>query len=84
MVLQTKHSFSPATSAPVWPRLSGRETEVLTWIAHGKSNGAIATILGISVHTVDTLCRRVLMKFDTSSRTTAAVRASQAGLLGQI
>jgi DNA-binding CsgD family transcriptional regulator len=69
-----------------WPgdALTRREIEILTWIARGKSNVDIAQILGISPHTVDTYCRRVMSKLDTSSRTTAAVRASQHGLLPRI
>ena len=61
--------------------LSQREVEVLTWVARGKSNGAIADILGISIHTVDTHVRRIMSKLDVASRTTAAVRAAQQGLL---
>lgn len=63
------------------PPLSRRETEVLRWIAAGKSNGDIGTILGISPHTVDSVCRRLMCKLDTTSRTTAAVRGAQRGLL---
>ena len=64
--------------------LSRRETEVLTWVAKGKSNAATAAILGISSHTVDTHLRRVFEKFDTTSRTVAAVRAVQYGLLPDV
>ena len=64
--------------------LAPREMEVLTLIARGKSNSVIAQILGISIHTVDTVCRRLMAKMATSSRTTAAVRAAQQGLLPQI
>ncbi len=82
----------PATSVPLpepgkvqdFGRLAPREIEVLTWIAFGKSNTVIAEILGISIHTVDTLCRRAMRKFETSSRTTAAVRAAQMGLLPRV
>ena len=64
--------------------LSAREAEVLLWIARGASNNEIAEIVGLSPHTVDTYCRRLLSKFETSSRVTAAVRAAQAGLLPRI
>ena len=75
-----------STALAAWPgdALTRREIEILTWIARGKSNVDIAQILGISPHTVDTYCRRVMAKLDTSSRTTAAVRASQHGLLPHI
>ena len=64
--------------------LSAREAEVLLWIARGASNNEIAEIVALSPHTVDTYCRRVLAKFETSSRVTAAVRAAQSGLLPPI
>lgn len=73
-----------ALAAGLGEALTRREIEILTWIARGKSNVDIAQILGISPHTVDTYCRRVMSKLDTSSRTTAAVRASQTGLLPRI
>ena len=69
-------------STPV--SLSARESEVLLWIARGASNNEIAEIAGLSPHTVDTYCRRLLAKFETSSRVTAAVRAAQTGLLPPI
>ncbi|MEL6101488.1 MAG: helix-turn-helix transcriptional regulator [Pseudomonadota bacterium] len=73
--------FVKETTDSKWPPLTPRENEVLRWIALGKSNAGIADILGVSIHTVDTLCRRIMGKFETSSRVTAAVRAGQAGLL---
>ena len=44
------------------PTLTKREREVLGWIAQGKSTSVIASILGISEHTVDTLTRRSFQK----------------------
>ena len=63
------------------PALSARELEVLGWLVHGKSNAEIATILGLSAHTVDTLVRRLYEKLDCNDRTTAAVMAVGAGLI---
>ncbi len=63
------------------PALSAREREVLQWIARGKSNAAIAAILGCSVHTVDTHVRRIFAKLDVSDRITAVVRAVGAGIV---
>ena len=74
----------PEPAKPERKSLAPREMEVLTLIARGKSNSVIAQILGISIHTVDTVCRRLMAKMATSSRTTAAVRAAQQGLLPQI
>lgn len=78
-------AVSPIDEAPRAPViLSARESEVLLWIARGASNNEIAEIVGLSPHTVDTYCRRLLAKFETSSRVTAAVRAAQSGLLPRI
>ncbi|WP_116130841.1 LuxR family transcriptional regulator [Tropicimonas sp. IMCC34043] len=62
-------------------RLSARECEVLEWIARGKSNGVIAEILGISIHTVDTHVRRIFRKLEVNDRTTAAIKGFGAGLV---
>ncbi|MXU64751.1 LuxR family transcriptional regulator [Oceanomicrobium pacificus] len=61
--------------------LSRRENEVLEWVARGKSNMDIATILGVSVHTVDAYLRRVFLKLGTSDRVTAAIRGLGSGLI---
>ncbi|MEM8694959.1 MAG: LuxR family transcriptional regulator [Pseudomonadota bacterium] len=61
--------------------LSKRETEVLEWVARGKSNSAIADILGISPNTVDTHLRRIYEKLGVSDRTTAAIRGIGCGLI---
>lgn len=59
--------------------LSHRQLEILSWVAQGKSNNVIATILGISAHTVDTHLRRAFERLETSDRTVAAIRAVQNG-----
>lgn len=61
--------------------LTQRETEVLTWIAVGKSNWAIGEILGISEHGVDFHVRNILRKLDSDTRITAVVKALHAGML---
>jgi DNA-binding CsgD family transcriptional regulator len=63
------------------PELSAREAEVLTWAARGKSNGAIAEILGISAHTVDAHLRRAYLKLGVYDRVSAALRALGFGLI---
>ena len=68
----------------VAPVLSAREREILVWVAMGKSNRDIGGILRISPHTVATYLKRILTKLEVSSRTTAAVRAAQLGLLPMI
>jgi LuxR family transcriptional regulator, quorum-sensing system regulator CciR len=63
------------------PRLSGRETEVLGWVARGKSNPSIGDILGISGHTVDAHMRRICLKLGVSDRISATVRGIGIGLI---
>ncbi len=63
------------------PSLSRRESEVLAWVARGKSNAMIATILGISTHTVDAHLRRIYLKLGVFDRITAALRGMGFGLI---
>jgi LuxR family transcriptional regulator len=60
--------------------LSNREIDVLYWIMQGKSNSAIAGILGISTQTVDTYVRRLFAKLGVADRTGAAIAAIQRGI----
>lgn len=61
--------------------LSRRENEVLTWIARGKSSSAIATILGVSVSSVDTYTRRIFEKMGVNDRVSAVVNGIVEGLI---
>lgn len=63
------------------PALSERETEVLAWVARGKSNGLIGDILGISSNTVDAHLRRIYLKLGVFDRLSAAVRGIGVGLI---
>jgi LuxR family transcriptional regulator/LuxR family quorum-sensing system transcriptional regulator CciR len=63
------------------PVLTSRETEVLAWVARGKSNGVIGEILGISAHTVDAHLRRIYLKLGVFDRISAAVRGIGIGLI---
>jgi len=62
-------------------QLTGRERDVLTLIATGRSNKRIALELGISEKTVKTHVGHVLAKLGVSDRTQAAVLAVQQGLV---
>ncbi|MEO1550833.1 MAG: LuxR family transcriptional regulator [Pseudomonadota bacterium] len=77
---QTYCGMLQATS-PLPPDLSGRERDVLTWLARGKSNAVIAEILSISPHTVDAYVRRLFQKLGTNDRVSAAVAAIGMGLI---
>ena len=63
------------------PSLSPRETEVLTLVAAGKSNPAIATALFVSEATVKTHLLHVFEKLGVSDRTRAVTRAMELGLI---
>jgi DNA-binding NarL/FixJ family response regulator len=62
-------------------RLTPRELEVLTAMADGASNKAIARRLGISFHTVKFHVAAILAKLDADSRTEAVMKAAQLGLV---
>jgi DNA-binding CsgD family transcriptional regulator len=53
--------------------LTPRESEVLHWIAEGKSNAEIATILGLTPGTVKLHVERILTKLGVENRTAAAL-----------
>ena len=55
--------------------LSRRETEVLTWVARGRSNYAIGVLLGCTEATVKKHLERIYTKLEVGNRTEAAARA---------
>jgi DNA-binding CsgD family transcriptional regulator len=61
-------------------KLSKREGEVIYWMAHGKSNQDISTILGLSAGTVDTYIRRIYAKLGVNDRISAIIEALGRGL----
>ena len=61
--------------------LTGRELEVLTLLAHGKSNKEIGASLYISETTVKAHLRSVFAKLNVLSRTEAIAAASRHGLV---
>lgn len=63
-------------------RLTARESEVLFWLANGKSNKDIAAILGIGPRTVNKHLEQIFPKLGVENRTAAAgiaIRALAAG-----
>ncbi|WP_243057345.1 helix-turn-helix transcriptional regulator [Nocardioides sp. SR21] len=54
--------------------LSPRERQIALMVAHGRTNQAIATSLGISVWTVSTHLRRIFVKLAVSSRAEMVAR----------
>ncbi|MBI1879944.1 MAG: hypothetical protein HYR94_17285 [Chloroflexi bacterium] len=61
--------------------LSAREVEVLRLLANGASNQEIAETLILSIHTVKRHVANVLAKLNVTSRTQAAARARELGLI---
>ncbi len=70
-----------APSSPPIEALTPREVEVLRHLAEGLSNKAIARHLDISGHTVKFHVNAIMTKLGAQSRTEAAVRATQLGLI---
>ena len=61
--------------------VTGRELEVLTLLARGKSNKEIGTTLYISQSTVKTHLRSIFTKLNVLSRTEAIATAIRKGLV---
>jgi DNA-binding CsgD family transcriptional regulator len=55
--------------------LTNRETEILSWVARGKTNQEIAALLIVSPHTVRKHLEHVYEKLCVNSRTAAVARA---------
>lgn len=56
--------------------LTNRESEVLLWIAKGKSNRDIGEILGLSARTVTKHLEQIYVKLGVENRASAAVKAA--------
>lgn len=74
----TSASSAPA---PLANPLTDREVEVLQLLAQGLSNKGIGYALGISDHTVKFHVNAIMTKLNAQSRTEAAVRATQLGIV---
>jgi len=78
----TKNIIVPEMERDLQAKLTPREKEVLKWIAEGKSNSVIATILNLAEATVDFHIRNLFKKLNVVSRTQACVHAVMMGLIG--
>lgn len=75
---QAPREFKPdfSTPAPLLKLgLTPRVAEVLLWVAQGKTNGDIATILGISESTVKKHLLEIFGKLGVETRSAATLRA---------
>ena len=79
-LLLEKSSGRRQASPPHGRPLTRRETEVLSWVARGKSNAEIATILQVCTKTVDKHLERIYPKLGVENRTAAASHASSAAI----
>jgi DNA-binding CsgD family transcriptional regulator len=70
-----------ALRAELDQRLTPRELEVLSLLAEGASNKAIARQLGISVHTAKFHVGQLLGKLDATGRTDAVAHAARLGVI---
>ncbi|HMQ55017.1 MAG TPA: LuxR C-terminal-related transcriptional regulator [Anaerolineae bacterium] len=68
-------------AAPAQNLLSERELEVLAWVAAGASNQDIAQKMVVTIHTVKKHVSHILQKLEVTSRTQAAAKARQLGLI---
>lgn len=73
-----RQGFAPDFSSPaplISLGLSPREAEVLLWVAQGKTNPEVASILGISEETVKKHMKQILAALAVETRTAATLRA---------
>lgn len=83
LILLAGHQRIVELAAPdvTVPVLSTRERDVLSWVARGKSNTDIATIIDISPETVATYMRRIYAKLGCHDRVGAVIKALRSRLI---
>jgi len=64
----------PDDARPLSAGLTPREEEVLLWLATGKTDGDIATLLDISRRTVQKHLEHIYVKLGVETRTAAVMR----------
>jgi RNA polymerase sigma factor (sigma-70 family) len=77
LVLAPRHRIAE----PALERLTPRERDVLRCVVQGQTNREIAQTLSLSPGTVKAYVEQIIAKLHVSSRTHAAVRAVELGLL---
>jgi DNA-binding response OmpR family regulator len=68
----------------LWPKvadLNGREVEVLTWVARGKTSVEIAQIIGLTKRTIDFHIDNARAKLGATTRTEAVIKATTGRLI---
>jgi DNA-binding NarL/FixJ family response regulator len=74
------HRHQPSDPAQLFPQLTEREREILTLIAQGYTNPAIAERLVLSPKTVRNHVSTIFSKLQVAGRAEAIIRARDAGL----
>jgi len=75
LLLDQRRTTTPSAQDLERLGLSRRQAEVLVWIAEGKTNGEIATILDMSERTVEKHVQHIFERLGVETRTAAATRA---------
>lgn len=79
--LLIKHPFLAPSQSQQSMSLSFRELEILRWIGDGKCSETIASILGISLNTVNFHIKKIQKKYSSSNRTLAVAYSAAQGLI---
>lgn len=74
--------FQPIAAVHDEPTLTARETDVLRLVAKGHTVAEVASLLGLSHHTVAGYLKDVYRKLSVSSRAEATLAATRRGLVG--
>jgi len=61
-------------------KLTKREVEILRWTAQGKSSEEIASVLHLSINTINYHIKKSIAKLEAPNKTAAAVKAAVLGL----
>lgn len=81
-LMQFFASLEPVSRSELFPELTEREREILSYIADGHTNAEIAEKLVISMKTVRNHVSNIFSKLQVADRAQAAIRAREAGLGG--
>jgi DNA-binding NarL/FixJ family response regulator len=81
-LMQYFANLEPASRPELFPELTERERQILSFIANGQTNAEIADRLVISMKTVRNHVSNIFSKLQVADRAQAAIRAREAGLGG--
>jgi len=75
LLLDVRHNAAGKNNAALLTSLTARETEVLYWLALGKTNRDIGAILEMSPRTVNKHLEHIYEKLGVETRVAAAAKA---------